>query len=162
MSEEAVSFKQQRKIAWETLQQRIASVKELADGELERYEVSKDTATGEHFLHYSYLHRDLSAGGEPEVFHQLLPLETDDVLGLVFGEQPYTYPQHWREPFLRNGPEGFYIWFDPSGELEAERDQAIARELMDKLRQFREAGSLNAEEVGKLMDELDRMRRNEP
>jgi len=159
MSEEAASLKEQRKIAWDVLQMRIETVQQLAAGERESYEVAKDTATGEHYLHYSYLHRNFSASGEPEVFHQLLPIETDDVLGLVFGEQPYTYPQHWREPFLRNGPEDFYIWFDPSGELDAEQDQEMARELMDKLQQFREAGSFDAGEIARLMDELDRLRR---
>jgi hypothetical protein len=54
------------------------------------------------------------AEGSEQSYHHLLPLSHDDVLGLMFNGEPYAYPDHWRKPFLRNGPEGYYIWFDPS------------------------------------------------
>lgn len=99
------SLQQQQKIASETLVSRIVSVKELQKTELDMYEVAKDQETGEHYLHYAYMHRDFTNTGEPETFHHLMPIDSDDVLGLVFGEQGFDYPAKWNKPFLRNGPE---------------------------------------------------------
>jgi hypothetical protein len=149
------SFQEQKKIANEILQERISSVKELKQDELEQYEISKDTATGEHYLHYSYLHRNLADTGEPEVYHQLLPLESDDVLGFIFGEQEYAYPENWKKPFLRNGPDGFFIWFDPDQEEERIRSEAYGSLIGEKLKKFKEAGSVDPESVRKLLEELD-------
>jgi hypothetical protein len=150
-----ISFKEQKKIQTEFLQQRITSVKELLQDELEMYEIAKDSDTGEHYLHYSYLHRNLADTGEQEVYHQLLPLESDDVLGLIFSEQPYTYPDHWQKPFLRNGPDGFFIWFDPDQDEERSKNEAYGAVLSEKLMKFKEAGSLDSESVRKLLEELD-------
>jgi hypothetical protein len=152
---EEISFLNQKKIANDLLQERIISVKELKQDELEMYEIAKDTATGEHFLHYSYLHRNLADSGEPEVYHQLLPLESDDVLGFIFGEQDYTYPQQWKRPFLRNGPDGFFIWFDPDQEEERSKNEAYGALISDKLKKFKEIGTLNEDSVRKLLEELD-------
>jgi hypothetical protein len=149
------SFKEQKKIQTELLQQRITTVKELRQDELEMYEIAKDSDTGEHYLHYSYLHRNLADTGAPEVYHQLLPLESDDVLGLIFSEQPYTYPDHWQKPFLRNGPDGFFIWFDPGQDEERSKNEAYGVLLSEKLKKFKEAGSLDTEAVRKLLEELD-------
>jgi hypothetical protein len=149
------SFKEQKKIANELLQQRITTVKELKQDELEMYEIAKDSNTGDHYLHYSYLHRNISDTGAPEVYHQLLPLESDDVLGLIFGEQAYTYPDHWHKSFLRNGPDGFFIWFDPDSDEERMQNEEYGARLTDKLRKFKESGSLDPESVRKLLEDLD-------
>lgn len=155
------SFIQLQKISSETIASRIISVKELLKTELDMYEVSKDVETGEHYLHYAYMHRDFTNTGEPESFHYLLPIDSDDVLGFIFGEQAYAYPEHWHKPFLRNGPEGFYIWFDPSHEVQQSEDEAIAADLMQKLRAFREKGSVDPDEVRKLLEDLDESRNKE-
>ncbi|KRF10847.1 hypothetical protein [Paenibacillus sp. Soil787] len=152
------SLLQQQKISAETIASRIISVKELVQTELDMYEVSKDVETGEHYLHYAYMHRDFTNTGEPESFHYLLPIDSDDVLGLIFGEQGYAYPEHWQKSFLRNGPEGFYIWFDPSHEAQQTEDDAIAQDLLNKLRVFRENGNVDPEAVRKLLEELDETR----
>jgi hypothetical protein len=149
------SFKEQKKIEIELLQQRIATVKELRQDELEMYEIAKDSETGEHYLHYSYLHRNLADTGTPEVYHQLLPLESDDVLGLIFGEQPYAYPDYWQKPFLRNGPDGFFIWFDPDQDEERSKNEAYGVVLSEKLKNFKEAGSIDPESIRKLLEDLD-------
>ncbi len=150
-----VSFKSMKKIPSELIQQRIESVKIITQTETDLYEVVKDQLTGEHFLHYGYLHRNIADTGAPEEYHHLLPLESDDVLGLIFGEQPYEYPHHWHRLFLRNGPEGFYIWFDPSYEEERSAHEQIGEQLADKLKRFKEAGIYDEETIRKLLNDLD-------
>jgi len=159
MSEKSLQHEQ--KIASETLAERVVSIKELQDGELERYEIAKDQETGEHYLHYAYMHRDFTNTGEPESFHYLLPIDSDDVLGLIFGEQRFEYPANWNKPFLRNGPEGFYIWFDPAPEASQQEDEQVAADLLQKLRAFREQGNVDAASVRKLLEELDETRNND-
>jgi hypothetical protein len=149
------SFKEQKILASDTIAERIETIKELTQHELEQYEVVKDKETGEHYLHYSYLHRNLSGTGETEVYHQLLPLESDDVLGLIFGEQGYSYPDHWKVSFLRNGPDGFYIWFDPSYDAERLENERIGEQLVDKLNQFKQTGAIDEESVRKLLKDLE-------
>ncbi|OCT14297.1 hypothetical protein A8709_26070 [Paenibacillus pectinilyticus] len=155
------SFSQQQKISAETIASRITSVKELLQTELDLYEIAKDSETGEHYLHYAYMHRDFSNTGVPESFHYLLPIESDDVLGMIFGEQGYAYPEHWKSAFLRNGPEGFYIWFDPSHEDEQTEDEAIAADLMQKLRAFHDQGNVDPEAVRKLLEDIDDTRKKD-
>jgi hypothetical protein len=149
------SFTELKKIPNELLQERIASVRELKQNHLEMYEISKDALTGEHYLHYAYVHRNISDTGAEEVYHQLLPIESDDVLGLLYNEQAYSYPDHWQKPFLRNGPEGFFIWFDPGDDVERSQNEAFSTELTDKLKRFKEAGTLDADSVRRLLEELD-------
>ncbi|MGG1520236.1 hypothetical protein ABE504_33005 [Paenibacillus oryzisoli] len=155
------SLTAQQKIAAETIAARIVSVKELLQTELDLYEIAKDSETGEHYLHYAYMHRDFTNTGEPESFHYLLPIDSDDVLGMIFGEQGYAYPEHWRSSFLRNGPEGFYIWFDPSHEAQQDEDEAFAADLLSKLQAFREQGHVDPESVKKLLQDIDETRDKE-
>lgn len=155
------SLSQQQKISAETIASRIISVKDLLQTELDLYEVSKDVETGEHYLHYAYMHRDFTNTGEPESFHYLLPIDSDDVLGIIFGEQGYAYPEHWHRSFLRNGPQGFYIWFDPSHEEEQSEDEEIAADLLKKLRAFHEHGAVDPDAVRQLLDDLDKKRNKE-
>lgn len=152
---DGLSFNKQKKVANVHLQQRIQTVKELKQDGLVMYEIAMDSETGEHYLHYSYLHRNLADAEESEVYHQLLPLESDDVLGLIFGEQAYAYPDYWNRPFLRNGPDDFFIWFDPDDKEERSKNEAYGASLSDKLKKFKEAGSIDQESVRKLLEELD-------
>ncbi|WNR42235.1 hypothetical protein [Paenibacillus roseipurpureus] len=155
------SLTHMQKIAADVMAERIISVKELLQTELDLYEVVKDTVTGEHYLHYAYMHRDFTNTGVPESFHYLMPIESDDVLGFIFGEQGYAYPEHWKSSFLRNGPEGYYIWWDPSHEADQLEDEAVAADLLNKLRAFHEQGQVDPDSVRKLLEEMDESRKRD-
>jgi hypothetical protein len=123
----------------------------------------KDRVTGEHYLHYAYLHRSFtSPDSAEESFHYLLPIESGDVLGILFGEQGYTYPENWKHAFLRNGPVGYYVWFDPAGEAEEAESIAMAEQIRERLLRFKQENSGTPEEVGRLMEEFERLRRRKP
>jgi hypothetical protein len=152
------SLRDMPKISSELIQERITTVKMLSQLDSELYEVVKDKQTGEHYLHYAYLHRNftLTGTGESETFHHLLPLNSDDVVGVIFGEQTYTYPQAWMQSFLRNGPEGYYVWFDPSYESEHALNEEIGQEIANKLKQFKQSGTFDEQSVKRLLDDLNR------
>jgi len=155
-----MSFVEMRRVPSDWLQERLETVKPLKDDALEMYEVAKDKLTGEHYLHYAYLHKQIAAigpesGGE-ETFHHLMPLTSDDVLGIIFGEQSYVYPDNWKQSFLRNGPDGDYVWFDPTyTEQEAESEE-IGANLQEQLLRFKQLPDRSEEAVRKLLEELDR------
>ncbi|MDF2962732.1 MAG: hypothetical protein K0S39_4467 [Paenibacillus sp.] len=157
-----MSFKEFKRIPSEWLQQRLETVKAISgDAEgLELYEVAKDNLTGEHYLHYAYLHKQVAAMGPEstgeETFHHLLPLDSDDVLGIIFSEQSYLYPDAWEKPFLRNGPEGDYVWFDPAYTDDEAENEEIGQNIKEQLLRFKQSGELSPEAVRKLLEELDR------
>ncbi|SDC49499.1 hypothetical protein SAMN02799630_00181 [Paenibacillus sp. UNCCL117] len=152
------SWKEWKLVPSASMQERLETVRTLREDELELYEIAKDKLTGEHYLHYAYLHRNIGAigtNGQDEVFHQLLPLESDDVLGIMFSEQPYAYPEHWQKPFLRNGPEGDYVWFDPSY-TEAEGEyEALGQQILEELNRFKAEGDLSEAAVERLLRKLE-------
>ena len=150
-----MSFQNMQIVPGELLEQRIVEVRELKSDEFEQYSVVKDEETGEHYLHYRYIHRDVAAAGALSAYHQLMPLETDDVLGILFGGQPYEYPEAWTKPFLRNGPDHQYIWFDPRPALEADEDEREAQRIREALIRFKQRGSFETEDVERLFRELD-------
>lgn len=150
-----MSFREMKKVPGELMEKRIVEVRSLQDGELEQYRVVKDEETGEHYLHYRYIHRDVAAGGAESAYHQLMPLETDDVLGVMFGGQPYQYPEAWRKPYLRNGPDEQYVWFDPTPALEAEEAEREAARIRETLMKFKQRGSFDTKDVEELFRELD-------
>lgn len=153
----AESFSNMKSLTSELIKARLESVKELVTTDLEAYEIMKDSLTGEHYLHYAYLHRDIASGGAEEEFHQLMPIETDDVLGFIFGEQEYKYPQNWHKSFLRNGPDGSYVWFDPSYAKEELTNEQLGHQLNEALAQFKLEGTINEESIRKLMEKLDKI-----
>lgn len=144
-----------RNVPGELLERRIEDVRELQSSETERYAIVKDTETGEHYLHYRYLHRDVAAGGAASSYHQLMPLESDDVLGLLFGGERYAYPDNWTRPYLRNGPDGLYIWFDPSPATGGEESEREAERIRQALLTFKQKGSHAPEDIARLLRELD-------
>lgn len=155
-----------RQVPQQLLQERLQTVKELPapGGDAELYEIVKDAETGDHYLHYAYMHLTVADGTE-ESFHQLLPLESDDVLGMMFGESGYTYPNHWSRPFLRNGPDGTYVWFDPATNLEGDTDEheRLAGEIAGMLGAWKQSDRRDPESVKELLDRIDRtMKRDEP
>ncbi|GFR37783.1 hypothetical protein PRECH8_10790 [Insulibacter thermoxylanivorax] len=151
------SFHTMKLIPSQMLQDRLENIQELLTGDLEQYEIVRDRETGEHYLHYVYLHVDLSGSGEGEYYHQLLPLETDDVLAMVLGEQDYTYPDNWLRPYLRNGPEDKYVWFDPEGMEDTAEQERIAGELRRTLQEFKKRGKYDEDSVRQMLDTLDKL-----
>lgn len=149
------SWKSLRQVPQDMLQERIETVKPLSDDSNELYEIVKDRETGDHYLHYAYKHLHVSDGSE-ETFHQLLPLDSDDVLGLIFGEQAYKYPEQWTQAFLRNGPDGSYVWFDPSELQEEAVKQRKAEEMVDIMRTFKSTGQVDENSVKKMLEEIER------
>lgn len=151
------SFKDMTVVAYRDLQVRMETIKELKEDETEAYEIVRDRATGEQYLHYAYLHVNVAEGGTKEVFHHLLPLENDEVLAIIFGEKEYRYPEHWNSPFLRSGAEGHMFWFDPVQEEENQKYEELGQAARDKLARFREQGSFDDESIRKLLEEMDQM-----
>jgi hypothetical protein len=150
-----LSLRELSAVPGSVLEQRIVEVKPLADNETEQYGVVKDDETGEHYLHYRYIHKDLAAGGAESAYHHLLPLETDDVLAVLFEGQPYAYPEAWKKPFLRNGPDGVYIWFDPSPAFDTDEGEREAARIREALLKFKQRGSYDAKDVERLLREMD-------
>lgn len=155
------SWSSRKRIPGEEIGERLDSVRVLKEDALELYEIAKDKATGEHYLHYAYLHRNLAAipagpeAVQEESFHHLMPLESDEVLGFLFGEAPYDYPAHWGKPFLRNGPEGEYVWFDPGYAAAEAEHEAIGRDIAEQLARFKQAGDVSEQKVRELLERLN-------
>jgi len=149
------SFSGMDKVSGDLLQQRMKTVKELHADEFESYDIMKDEETGEHYLHYAYLHRDVAAGGAEEQYHQLLPIDSDDVLGILFSDQGYRYPEHWKKAFLRNGPSGAYVWYDPGDEDELRQSEQIGLDIAEKLKQLRASGNFDEEAVKRWLKNLE-------
>ncbi|HZG88530.1 hypothetical protein [Paenibacillus sp.] len=150
-----MSLREMQVVPGALLEQRIEEVKPLDTLETEQYAIVKDGETGEHFLHYRYIHRDVALGGAESAYHQLMPLSSDDVLELMFGGAPYRYPEAWTQPYLRNGPDGQYVWFDPSPAREAEEAEREAARIRETLLAFKRKGSFGEQDVERLFRELD-------
>jgi hypothetical protein len=153
------SLQDTKRITAELLQERIKTVRTLKQDKLELYEIAKDEETGEHYLHYAYVHRNIAAigpgAGAEEEFHHLMPLESDDVLGYLFSEQPYSYPEHWHRAYLRNGPEGEYVWFDPGYIEEHDENEALGHSIVEELMKYKQSGERSEETLRKLLESLD-------
>jgi hypothetical protein len=150
------SFKEQKVVSLEELQARLEIVKELKESDTEAYYIRKDRETGEHYLHYSYLHLNVAEGGVEEVFHHLLPIENDDVLSYIFEEKSYAYPEEWKGRYLRTGEEGM-VWFESHGEVDYEHYAAKGQEAQQKLEAFKQAGAYDDDAIRKLLSEMEKM-----
>jgi hypothetical protein len=151
------SFKELTLVSQEMLQERIETIKELRESDLEAYELVKDRLTGEYYLRYYYVHRDFNADGEKEIYNQLMPLESDDVISIELGEQSYDFPENWNNSFLRNGPDGHFVWFHPSDKKEYEEDIRFSQNLVEKLTEYKRKGTVDKESLRKLFDDIDKM-----
>lgn len=152
-----VSFTQLRVVPEEELNRRLQTVKVLKEEQTEMYRVAKDAETGEHYLHYAVYHLNVAGGGVEEEYHHLLPLEHDDVIALALGAEQFAYPQHWNHAYLRNGPHGGFVWYDPSGT--GSDDQAYdeaADYIREKLLAFRRHGGQGEEDIKRLLEEMEK------
>jgi hypothetical protein len=112
-------------------------VKELEHTDFETYSIVKNQATGQHYLRYSFTHLNLFEGGRRDEYDHFLPLESDDVLGILFGDQPYRFPDHWRSPYLRSGTDERLMPFDPSENHDLKEAAEAERSLLAKLAQYK-------------------------
>lgn len=150
------SLTEQQRVSHEVLANRLETVKPLQQNELEAYEIVKDTTTGEHYLLYSYIHIAIADGGHKETYYHFMPLESDDVLGMMFGEQAFAYPDNWKKPFLRNSAEDdSYVWYDPSFTAQYDQFEAVGHKLQDMLRAFKEKGEFDENQVRELLKRMD-------
>lgn len=151
-----LSFKQIRMVAQDELTRRMEPVKTLKEEDAQLYRIIKDTETGEHYLHYALFHINVAGGGAEEEYHHLLPLEHDDVIALALGAPLTEYPSQWNKTYLRNGPDGGFVWFDPKGAEEEESGYAETEAyIREQLLAFRRQGSHGEEEVKRLLDAID-------
>ncbi|EJL41263.1 hypothetical protein BAG01nite_15010 [Brevibacillus agri] len=132
----------------------IETIKELESSEFESYSIVKHTETGEHYLRYFLSHINLSEGGRRDNYDHFLPIDSDDVLGLMFGEQPYRFPENWRSPYLRSGNDNRLIPFDPSENYDLDEEAAAELAMVEQLelykQQWMNAETMSAEEKEKL------------
>jgi hypothetical protein len=152
-----LSFSQLRIVSQDELSRRLEPVKVLVEDDLQLYRVVKDTETGEHYLHYAVFHLNVAGGGAEEEYHHLLPLEHDDVIALALGAPLFEYPQQWNRVYLRNGPHGGFVWYDPIGAVDDEQNYALTEAyIREQLLAFRKQGAQGEEEVKRLLEEMDK------
>ncbi len=152
-----LSFAQMRLVNEEELTRRIETVTTLSERNGELYRLVKDGETGEHYLHYAVYHVNVAGGGAEEHYHHLLPVPHDDVIAMALGAPWPEYPSQWEAAYLRNGPHGGFVWYDPSGASmdEAAYEEAAAM-LKEQLLAFRRGGSRTEEEIKRLFDTIER------
>jgi hypothetical protein len=147
-----------KRIPHEVLQERLEIIKVLKQTDIETYEIHKDKPTGEHYLLYYYEHLLIADNNHKETYYHLMPLETDDVLSLILGEEDYTYPEQWTRSFLRNSSEkDSYVWFDPAHQAVYEQNDALGEKLKQTLIEFKQKGELDEEAIKKLFNDLDKL-----
>lgn len=117
---------------------RLDTLKVLEETEFETYTLAKNRETGQHFLRYSMQHINLSEGARRDDYEHLLAVESDEVLGLLFGEQPYSFPDHWKRTYLRSGTDDRLMPFDPSENHDLDEDAKTERALLAKLLQYKQ------------------------
>ncbi|EST56285.1 hypothetical protein T458_02915 [Brevibacillus panacihumi W25] len=128
----------------------LETVKVLEQSEFETYSIVKHTETQQHYLRYFLVHIKWMEGGQRDEYDHFLPIDSDDVLGYLFGEQPFHFPDNWRRPYLRSGNDNRLIPFDPTEnyglEEEAKAELAMRAELENFKQQMLNAENLSAEE----------------
>jgi hypothetical protein len=142
----------------------LDTVKELETTDFETYSVVKDRQSGQHYLSYVFRHINLSEGGRRDEYEHYLPLSSDDVLGILFGDQPYRFPEHWRTPYLRSGNDDRLMPFDPSENHELADDAETEAMVLAKLRAYKEAWQQTDDPESltrKLIGEIDRLMKKE-
>lgn len=152
-----LSFLQLRVVSQDELSRRLLPVKDLAQDATQLYRLVKDSETGDHYLHYGVFHLNIAGGGVEEEYHHLLPLEHDDVIALALEAPLFEYPKQWNKPYLRNGPHGGFVWYDPSGVIDDEQGFADTEAyIKEQLNAFRRQGEHSEEAVKRFLDEMDK------
>jgi hypothetical protein len=135
----------------------LETIKILEQNEFETYSIVKHRETQEHFLRYFLVHINLMEGGRRNEHDHFLPLDSDDVLGLMFGEEKtYHFPHNWRSPYLRTGNDNRIIPFDPTQNYELEEEARAELAMLEELEQYKER-MMNTE--GMSAEERERLTR---
>lgn len=152
-----IGFSRMRVVPEGELSRRIEDVKTLSERGGELYRIVKDAETGEHYLHYASYHLNVAGGGAEEHYHHLLPLAHDDVIAYALGAEWPAYPSEWRGAYLRNGPHGGFVWYDPDGaSMDESAYEEAAAKLKEKLLAFRRSGARGEEETRRLLEDIER------
>ncbi|MFT9849935.1 hypothetical protein [Aneurinibacillus sp. REN35] len=151
------SLKDKQLIHHEEILSRLEEVRELRESEYEQYTLVKDKTTGEHYVRYFQRHINLMEGGVEEKFDHLLPVDTDEVLAVIFDEQDYTYPEQWKVTYLRGSDQDPYVWFDPSGLSEDLDEDGKGQELSEMLDAFKQDKKFDDDSIRKLFKDIDHM-----
>lgn len=117
---------------------RLETVKELEQTDFETYSIAKDRETGQHYLRYAFTHINLAEGGRRDQYDHFLPLESDDVLSLLFGNEPYQFPAHWKRTYLRTGTDDRIMPFDPSENHDLEEAAETERAMLVRLLRYKQ------------------------
>ncbi|MED0680481.1 hypothetical protein [Aneurinibacillus thermoaerophilus] len=156
----STSLRAKKVIMSEELEERLENVQELRKEEYETYVLVKDRTTGEHYVRYTQRHLNIMEGGVEEVFDHLLPVSTDDVLAIVFGEQDYTYPTEWKQKYLRGSNVDPYVWFDPTDLPADPNDDSLGKEIYGMLETFKAKKNFDDQAIAKLFKQIDDMLEN--
>ncbi|MFC5531928.1 hypothetical protein [Cohnella yongneupensis] len=158
-----LSFARMQIVPEAELTRRVETVKVLKEQDGELYRLAKDSETGEHYLHYAVYHLNIAGGGAEEHYHHLMPLAHDEVIAMALGAPWPSYPSEWQNAYLRNGPHGGFVWYDPGGGAldEAVYEDAAAM-LREQLLEFRRSGEGGEEAIRRLFDTIDRKLPPEP
>ena len=152
-----LSFTHMQLVSEGELTRRIVTVKLLREQDGELYRLVKDAETGEHYLHYAVYHLNVAGGGAEEHYHHLLPVPHDEIIAMALGSPWPEYPSQWQDAFLRNGPHGGFVWYDPNGAtMDEAAYEAAAEMLKEKLFEFRRSGSRSEEDIKRLFDTIER------
>lgn len=117
----------------------LETVKKLHQTDFENYRLVKHKDTLQHYVHYSFFHIKLSEGGIREEYDYFLPLDENDVLSIVLGEQPYLYPDHWYTAYLRSGTDDRLVPFHLDGEDELQKDIEEELAILEALQRYKQA-----------------------
>jgi hypothetical protein len=134
---------------------RLETIKELEQTDFETYSLVKDRETGQHYLRYAFFHINLSEGGRRDEYDHFLPLQSDDVLGLLFGDEPYHFPEHWKRTYFRSGTDDRIMPFDPSENHDLEEAAETERAMLAKLLRYKQEWT-TADDKERLTRELFR------
>ncbi len=130
-------MKQHEIMSRQAFESRLETVKPLKETEFEQYAIVKDRESGQHYLRYSFFHISLAEGGRRDDYDYYLPLASDDVLGIVVGEQPYEYPEHWTSVYWRSGRDDRLMPFDPADMADLKEDAAEEQALLEALARYK-------------------------
>ncbi|MBO8163231.1 MAG: hypothetical protein H0Z34_05820 [Brevibacillus sp.] len=141
---------------------RLEVVKPLRQTDFETYQIVRERGSERHYLMYSFYHISLAEGGRRDEYQYFLPLDHDDVLAIVLGEQPYEYPEHWRSRYYRTGTDDRILPFEPDGKTDLEAEQEEERQLLEALRRYKQEWERTEDKEAltkKLFDEVAAIQR---
>lgn len=137
--------------------QALETIKVLEQNDFETYSIVKHGETQQHYLRYFLVHINLVEGGRRNEHDHYLPVNSDDVLGLLFDEQAYSFPDNWRRPYLRSGNDNRLIPFDPTENYDLEEEAQAELAMLEQLEAYKTQWLMNADQLS--AEEKERLTR---